>query len=878
MQNITLVLNIVDRLKPELNVLNGNMHILDGNFLFDNLRHPNSRFVRYGDSHRDNDGTAALYRYTLNLASRKGLDDYVQKAKVALRQSYDADGGYNPAVPITTYGNYYAFEQLFWGVDVPKNIEGEINFQKPTVIIKHAGVALQRNYVDNNNVAYGLCGIIGGAHYVHSHCTGITMELYGAGYIMAANAGLPKTLAGRREPEHQRYFWRHAGNNTMIVNGTTHGIQSGSWKSNSDIWMNTTVNVAAEPKHLEDPISPNFSFATQFLDDKVNNDQQQRTLSTIRTSATTGYYFDMFRSKSLGTNNFHDYVYHNLGDKTHLFDSNGQEISVNATTRYQTDIGDTHKSPGWRFFEQTMVTAPNNGAVQIRFDLNESNTYMNMFAPAGVNREYTKAVGPVTREAKGGYNNKKTQIVAIRQQGEAWNKPYVHIFEPTRSLNPSVQSVEHLYRGDVIVGAKVTSQIGQKSVIDYVICQEDASKTLTLPDVGIVFTGRFAVVRYEQDFENAFTTLYIGEGDSLSYGNISLKAGEDDKGLKVIEGEPYFGRQLLFKNIIDKDVVPKGSNISIEAIVGEEYVKASLWANDTINLGTKTSTPYTWSGHDVLSDMQDDEYVFTLVGEDAKGVIERSSIILYTPGQEPFTEDGQPHTIENRIQFEDYDSGGENLGYFDLSDPNTSLYSYRDTDRVDLGRNGSVVSDVESQEWLEYTINVEQSGTYKLSVRHATTVLPKIDAFSVIQPNSGDTLVSNFEALYTGSSSYYIDVVGQFFLNKGKQVLRFSFLNTGINLDYFELSYIDNGSTGVESIKANVLKLSPNPSKGTFNIKLNNSALAHYKIFTLDGIEIQNGSFVPETTIQMNTSNSGMYLLEVFSDRNRMLRKLIVTK
>jgi len=108
------------------------------------------------------------------------------------------------------------------------------------------------------------------------------------------------------------------------------------------------------------------------------------------------------------------------------------------------------------------------------------------------------------------------------------------------------------------------------------------------------------VVRYEQDLDTAFTTLYIGEGDSLTYGDLTLKADADRKGIKVKGGKPYFGRQLLFKNMNNNDVIPKGSNLSIEAIVGEEYTEVTLWGNDTINLGTKTEAPYVWSGHPLM--------------------------------------------------------------------------------------------------------------------------------------------------------------------------------------------------------------------------------------------------------------------------------------
>ncbi|WP_430932620.1 InlB B-repeat-containing protein [Saccharicrinis sp. 156] len=785
MQNITLVLNIVDRLKPELNVMDDNMRILDGNFLFDNLRMPNRRFVRYGDSHRDIDKTGEIYRYTLNLATRRGYDAYIQKAKVALRHGYDAEGGYNPIVPITTFGNYRAFDQLFWGIDIPTTIEGEIDFQKPTVIIEHAGVALQRNYVEENNEDYGLCGIIGGAHYVHSHCTGITMELYGADYIMAANAGLPKTLAERSEPEHENYFWRHAGNNTMIVNGTTHGTQPGSWNTDSYLMMNTTVNVAAEPKHLEDPINPNFSFATQFLDDKINDDQQQRTLSTIRTSETSGYYFDLFRSKSLGANNFHDYIYHNLGDAIHITTMDGTELSVSPTTRYQNDIGDFQKSPGWRFFEETNVTDATDEAIQVRFDLNETNTYMNMFAPAGIAREYTKALGPATREAKGGYINKKTQILAVRQQGEAWNKPYVHIFEPSKSTNSSVKSVEHLYSGDVIVGAKVYSQIGDKVVTDYVICQEDAAKVFTWTEEGISFTGRFAIVRSEQKLDKAYVTLYIGEGTSLAYGEHSLDADSDKKGQKVIEVDADMSRIIGFKDLENNQEVAKGSNIDVEAIVGADFTEATLFVND-VNVGTLTEAPYVWSSVPELTNMTELEYLIKIVAKDAQGEVEERTLTILTPNQWAYTDDNLPHPIPGRVEFEHYDNGGKDIAYWDKLNQNSS--SFRPDEMVDISSDGTKVRDIKTGEWLEFTIDVTESGNYDLEVRHQTRRSPAFKQLTVSFPEENITFLSDIVMTNTGSGSYLTETIGNIYLEEGTHVLRFNMLEYGFDLDYFELT------------------------------------------------------------------------------------------
>ncbi len=532
MPPVTMILNIIDRIKPELNIAATNRHIFEGNFLFDNLRLPDRRFVRYGDSKRNKDYTQDLYRYTLDIATRTNAPKLKQKAEIALLQAYTAQGGYAPVLDDEVFNNYQEL-QLFWGQPIPKRINGGIDFQKPTVIIEHAGIALQRNLSQANNETYGLCGIIGGAHYVHSHVTGIGMELYGANYVMAPNAGLPKSVKQRREPEHEHYFRLHAGNNTVIVNGTSHGRQEGSWKQKAHVWQNTAKNVASEPKHLEEPVSKAFNFATQLLKDEVNNATQQRTLGLIRTSEKTGYYFDMFRSKSNGTNRFHDYIYHNIGGKVSLLDGNAKKLNVTKTKLYDTDIGDPVKSPGWRFFEKEMATAPTTKSVKIRFDINYDKRYMHMFVPSGIERTYTKALAPPTREAKNGYAYKTTKVLAIRQEGEAWERPFIAVLEPSLDKEGSVTSITALKAGTKLIGTKVVSKVNGKHIIDYILCN-DKLGLLEVPEHNITFKGHYAIVRVEATPEAKETvTLYIGEGSSLTYKEKRLELKRKRKGVNV---------------------------------------------------------------------------------------------------------------------------------------------------------------------------------------------------------------------------------------------------------------------------------------------------------------------------------------------------------
>ena len=528
---VSMNLNIIDRVKPELNVTSKTKHIFNGSFLYDYLRYPDRRFVRYGDSKRNNDYSANNYRYALHVAQRRGYTDIEKKAKKALRQAYYAQGGYSPNMTGNGPYDQYPHLQLFWGIDIPEHLDKNIDFNMKSVIIDHAGIALQRNYVEKNNELYGLCGIIGGAHYVHSHLTGISMELYGAGYVMSPNAGLPPTVAERQIPLHEHYFRLYAGSNTVVVNGTSHGLDKGSWKGKANVWQNTVVNRAAEPKHLEEGIAEEFSFATQFLDDTVNKVTQERTLSTIRTGEKTGYYFDIFRSKANTVNKFHDYIYHNLGDSTRISNLDNEELPLKRTDRYQNDIGDVVKSPGWRYFENTKSTEVTESGIKIRFDIEFDGRYMHLFVPEGVPREYTKALAPPTREAKNGYVDKKTQVLVIRQKGEAWNRPFIGVFEPSTQKKASVQKVEPLLDGENIVGAMVTSKVGDSLITDFIISQDNNNAIYKNKTLNLYFKGRFGIVRKTIYKNETNIILYIGEGDLLKFGTKELKSNQEQQGL-----------------------------------------------------------------------------------------------------------------------------------------------------------------------------------------------------------------------------------------------------------------------------------------------------------------------------------------------------------
>ena len=153
---------------------------------------------------------------------------------------------------------------------------------------------------------------------------------------------------------------------------------------------------------------------------------------------------------------------------------------------------------------------------------------MHFKTPSGVNRDYTACTAPPILETESDYKaeqsdpakNDSAQVLVIRQYGEAWNRPFILAFEPSKS-NSTIQSIEHMMTDSVIVGTKITSSVNGVKIIDFVINHDDNNQTYASNTEEIEFTGRFGIVRKYQsvDGQDSLIGLYIGEGSYIQSGN-----------------------------------------------------------------------------------------------------------------------------------------------------------------------------------------------------------------------------------------------------------------------------------------------------------------------------------------------------------------------
>ena len=91
-------------------------------------------------------------------------------------------------------------------------------------------------------------------------------------------------------------------------------------------------------------------------------------------------------------------------------------------------------------------------------------------------------------------------------------------------------------------------------------------------------------------------------------------------------------------------------------------------------------------------------------------------------GGDPFG--GTPAAVPGTIQAENFDNGGQNVGYFDTTSGNSLPAGYRSGTDVDIESSsdsggGFDIGKTRAGEWLNYTVNVASAGTYNLNVRIA---------------------------------------------------------------------------------------------------------------------------------------------------------------
>ena len=219
-----------------------------------------------------------------------------------------------------------------------------------------------------------------------------------------------------------------------------------------------------------------------------------------------------------------------------------------------------------------------------------------------------------------------------------------------------------------------------------------------------------------------------------------------------------------------------------------------VYANDLL-IGTMTEAPFTMEYEATVKG----NFLIYAVATDAEGRENSSAkkALKVNGKREPYY--GTPIVIPGVIQAENFDKGGEKMTFHDSDDNREGDTEYRkDGEGVDFvkGNGGTAIGYTAENEWLEYTVDVQEAGTYsyKATVSSGTSG----SGFSIALVTPGKvTTVAKVSVPQTGNNNWdtYKVVEGELTkdLEVGQQIIRFTITGQQCNIDKVELICVSSG-------------------------------------------------------------------------------------
>lgn len=302
----------------------------------------------------------------------------------------------------------------------------------------------------------------------HQHANGISLELYGKGYVLGPDAGIGRTLYSGLD--YLEYYSQMPAHNTVVVDGVSSYpvmMSQHAFKvvaSYPEVSKEQPASKKLSEKKFsiqKDPeLKDKITYATVSFIEPETQAQQQRTTVIVKTSAKGGYYIDVFRSKKKeGGDKAHDYFYHNLGQEMKVMDvTSGQPLDMKPTEELAfagghlyaySYIYDKKSAEMQNSVKTQFVTKILDDKVVEAMDGQREIT-MTMWMKKDENRTIFQALSPVNLEYERMPNQpykvdeQPVLTFVARQKGEAWNHPFVCVYEPSSDTEPGdIASVDY---------------------------------------------------------------------------------------------------------------------------------------------------------------------------------------------------------------------------------------------------------------------------------------------------------------------------------------------------------------------------------------------------------------------------------------------------
>lgn len=408
--------------------------------------------------------------------------------------------------------------QLFFYVEDLMDVSAAASFSElvtPIFYAPNVSWVVQRN---GNSLENGMMVSKNASLGNHSHTNGISIELYAKGMVIA-----PDCAAGVSywSVDHRDYYSRFAAHNTVVVDGIS------DYRNMRGTQAFSVNSVYPDPESSK-PLFSDFTFSDVSFVEHSTDATQRRVTGTVRTSGTSGYFIDIFRSSRNDGNDIkHEYLFHSQGAPIILTDFAGNEISGNETDELSSAKGDLM---GYDYFKnKKAVKSAENFIAHFKMPsvLNQI-LNVNLWMKGNSTREiftveapYSRAISEESVPAELYHNPLPTLVV--RQNGEAKTKPFVAVIDAfNQSEGQSVKQVEYFTpenKNPGFVGIHVQSKNNRH---DFIYNDENPESQSFFENGE--FKGSFGAVSIEG---NEFRSILMHHGKVLKKGFIGIEVTEN---------------------------------------------------------------------------------------------------------------------------------------------------------------------------------------------------------------------------------------------------------------------------------------------------------------------------------------------------------------
>jgi hypothetical protein len=350
------------------------------------------------------------------------------------------------------------------------------------------------------------------------HANGINLELYGKGFVQGADPGKG---AGYLQPIYLEYYSQFPAHNTVMVDGASSYTEMLSYHP-FDLMSEYPGSEQQTGYYTDITYSDVY-----FLEPETRSDQS-RLVSIVKTGASTAYYIDIFRSrKQRKGDKFHDYFYHNLGQRMHLADAAGKPLSLSPSD--EMGFAGGHLYALDYMWDKQSVRTDEDYQVEWTIDMpeGEADVLMNLWMKGTEGREVFSIKSPPNKAFRGdgglpyAVDQAPYLTFAARQHGEAWAHPFVSVYEPFTSTEgksiASINGFEDEGGNREFVGLHITHRSGRE---DFVFSSHGDHKAKYR---NMSSNATYALIGRE---EHGDLVLFMGNGTELQANGYSISAGE----------------------------------------------------------------------------------------------------------------------------------------------------------------------------------------------------------------------------------------------------------------------------------------------------------------------------------------------------------------